>query len=147
MQRLSLSGRFNPAQLPTKLRFACVGAVGFAMDWLVFNLMLWLQLPPLVARAVAFAAAALTTWLGNRVVTFRGRSSGSAVHQAGRYVAMVLLSLLPNFACFSLLSWLLGQQWWALQFALVAGVLAGMVSNYLLAENWVFADSSSKSVC
>ncbi|QIZ75971.1 GtrA family protein [Ferrimonas lipolytica] len=120
------------------LTFALVGALGFGVDWLLFNSLLLLDAEPRAARLIAFAVAAATTWCGNRSFTFSNRPAQPKLRQLGRYGLMAITSAVPNLAMFNGLTLLLGQSWWALQVALVAGVLTGMVSNYVISERWVF---------
>ncbi|WP_028116345.1 GtrA family protein [Ferrimonas senticii] len=120
-----------------KLQFAVIGCCGFGVDWLLFNALLHLGWPPLSCRVVAFVAAALTTFIGNRLLTFAADAERWQ-QQAGRYAITVLCSCLPNLTVFTLLATLGGDHWLALQLALILGVLAGMVSNWWLSSRWVF---------
>lgn len=127
-------------------KFALVGGAGFMADAAVFTLCFALgELPLLFARVVAFFVAATVTWLGNRYFTFkditivqRQRRDASLREQWLKFIASACVSSLPNFLVFKVVLLVLGTQGGSPYIALVAGVLAGMVSNYTLSSRWVF---------
>lgn len=132
------------------LKFALVGGIGFIADALVFMLCAYLfYLPLLWARGIAFCCAASVTWFGNRRFTFR---QGQAPWQTDNiknllsqwltFMSCALISALPNFLVFQSIILGLGKQGWVPLFALTAGVLVGMLSNYVLSSRWVFRESS-----
>ncbi|WP_417346972.1 GtrA family protein [Ferrimonas sp.] len=123
------------------IKFALVGGSGFVVDMVVFTSLHLAGLDPLEARGLAFLAAASTTWAGNRCFTFSDRSQGRAGGQWIRALTAALMSALPNFALFWLTLKLVGEGWPGPQLALVAGIAAGTVSNYLLSSRWVFVAS------
>ncbi|WP_028109102.1 GtrA family protein [Ferrimonas futtsuensis] len=125
------------------IKFALVGGTGFVVDMMVFTSLHLAGLAPMEARGLAFLAAASTTWAGNRCFTFRDRSQGRAGRQWFRALTAALTSALPNFALFWLTLKLVGESWPGPQLALVAGIAAGTVSNYLLSSRWVFAETTS----
>nr|WP_281497792.1 GtrA family protein [Ferrimonas balearica] len=127
-------------------RFALIGALGFAVDSLCFAL-LWQGLgwPLQLARVVAFVAAASTTWLGNRWLTFADRPSQPCWHQWRRALASALVAAVPNLGVFQLLLMLLGHHGMAPYVALVGGILAGMGVNYFASQTWVFAPADTPS--
>ncbi|MDF5436592.1 GtrA family protein, partial [Vibrio parahaemolyticus] len=49
------------------------------------------------------------------------------------------ISALPNFIVFKGVTLALGTQGVMVYLALILGILAGMVSNYLLSAKWVFS--------
>ncbi|BDY04507.1 GtrA family protein [Ferrimonas sp. YFM] len=125
------------------IKFALVGSMGFGVDMTVFTSLHLAGLAPMEARGLAFLAAASTTWAGNRCFTFSDRSQGRAGGQWFRALTAALMSALPNFALFWLILRLVGEDWPGPQLALVAGIAAGTVSNYLLSSRWVFAATAS----
>ncbi|MPW35611.1 GtrA family protein [Vibrio sp. B1Z05] len=119
------------------VRFAKVGAVGFIVDISVFSLLLyWLGLPTMLARVLSFVVAATTTWLGNRVYTFK--SSAQHFAQWKRFFISACLSMLPNLLVFKGILLCLGENYVTHALAFVCGVGAGLIGNYLLSSRWVF---------
>ncbi|TKB52035.1 GtrA family protein [Ferrimonas aestuarii] len=131
--------------MPTWIKFAIVGVSGFAVDITLFTaLTAGLTLDYFVARALAFVAAASTTWIGNRLFTFAERQHGRASNQWRKALSAALMSALPNFAVFSL-----AMMWFELvylgpQLSLVLGIGAGTVSNFALSHFWVFKDRAEE---
>ncbi|APP05054.1 GtrA family protein [Vibrio harveyi] len=125
------------------LTFAMVGGVGFIVDTLIFMVLFqWAGGELMIARGLAFCVAATTTWLGNRCLTFSQSTKDRAFNQWQKFMLSASISALPNFAVFKVTTLLLGTQGTTVYIALVMGILAGMVSNYLLSMHWVFQQSS-----
>ncbi|HDM8054521.1 GtrA family protein [Vibrio harveyi] len=125
------------------LTFAMVGGVGFIVDTLIFMVLFqWAGVELMMARGLAFCVAATTTWLGNRCLTFSQSTKDRAFNQWQKFMLSASISALPNFAVFKVTTLLLGTQGTTVYIALVMGILAGMVSNYLLSMHWVFHQSS-----
>ncbi|HDM8126507.1 MULTISPECIES: GtrA family protein [Vibrio] len=125
------------------LTFAMVGGVGFIVDTLIFMVLFqWAGGELMMARGLAFCVAATTTWLGNRCLTFSQSTKDRAFNQWQKFMLSASISALPNFAVFKVTTLLLGTQGTTVYIALVMGILAGMVSNYLLSMHWVFQQSS-----
>ncbi|HDM8202031.1 GtrA family protein [Vibrio sp. Y29_XK_CS5] len=125
------------------LTFAMVGGVGFIVDTLIFMVLFqWAGVELMMARGLAFCVAATTTWLGNRCLTFSQSAKDRAFNQWQKFMLSASISALPNFAVFKVTTLLLGTQGTTVYIALVMGILAGMVSNYLLSMHWVFQQSS-----
>ncbi|MBY7702166.1 GtrA family protein [Vibrio harveyi] len=120
-----------------------VGGVGFIVDTLIFMVLFqWAGVELMMARGLAFCVAATTTWLGNRCLTFSQSTKDRAFNQWQKFMLSASISALPNFAVFKVTTLLLGTQGTTVYIALVMGILAGMVSNYLLSMHWVFQQSS-----
>ncbi|MGR5124337.1 GtrA family protein [Vibrio harveyi] len=125
------------------LTFAMVGGVGFIVDTLIFMVLFqWAGVELMIARGLAFCVAATTTWLGNRCLTFSESTKDRAFNQWQKFMLSASISALPNFAVFKVTTLLLGTQGTTVYIALVMGILAGMMSNYLLSMHWVFQQSS-----
>lgn len=125
------------------MKFAVVGGVGFVVDAAMFAFCLYaLSMPMLWARSVAFICAASTTWLGNRCFTFRSLTSQSGkrrrFEQWLKFIGCALISAIPNFVMFQTVILILGEQGIKPFVALIAGIIAGMMSNYLLSRHFVF---------
>lgn len=121
----------------TLFRFACVGATGFVIDCLSFVLLSTLA-PPVTARGASFWIAASSNWYLNRHFTFRQSGQHQAAKQWGQFLCASVVGFLPNWGIYV---WLLHNTPWAQDYtlaAMVPGILAGMLVNYLLAKSWVF---------
>ncbi|GAB7220270.1 GtrA family protein [Vibrio comitans] len=124
-----INGRF--------LRFVKVGATGFVVDILVFSILVyWFGLPTMLSRVLSFIVAATTTWLGNRLYTFK--STSERFGQWKRFFLSACISMLPNLMVFKGILLLLGENPISLVIAFVCGVATGLVSNYMLSSHWMF---------
>lgn len=120
------------------VRFAIVGMGGFVVDSTVFSLLfVYLELPLVTARVVAFVAAATATYLGNRLFTFQNKSE-DRLAQFIKYFAVVSFSAVPNLLVFKLLTMLFWQNNLGVAIAFVSGILIGMLSNFVLSRSLVF---------
>lgn len=143
------------------LRFAGVGSIGFVVDAAtLFLLSFYIAFIP--ARAIAFWVAATSNWWLNRHITFDASNTPNPMQQWGRFIAVSCIGFIPNWGCY----WLLMQSVdinqllieslikypdlksllvnhldvevvWSVV-AMVPGVLLGLITNYLLADRWVF---------
>lgn len=110
------------------------------VDTLIFSLLFhWFGLELMLARGIAFLFAATTTWLGNRWLTFYQVEKTNPFAQWQKFMASAFISALPNFIVFKGVTLALGTQGVMVYLALILGILAGMVSNYLLSAKWVFS--------
>jgi len=129
-----------PIQL---LLFAVSGVIGFVVDTAVLYLLAPF-LGPFYARAVSFLAAVFATWLVNRALAFKNRTSAlSKKAEFLRYLALMLAGGLVNYAAYSALvvySPLVRQY---LVLGVAAGSLAGMAVNYLSSRFLIYRFPSS----
>jgi putative flippase GtrA len=130
-----LSGQLHPA-----LKFALVGAVGFAVDAslliLLFDI---LGIGLASSRIAAFVCAASANWILNRVYTFADRDHrGRKSLQWIRFVVSAIISAIPNLGIFFLLMQVLPETTGYALLAMCCGILAGYISNYQLSRWWVF---------
>jgi len=122
------------AQLMT---FACVGLAGLAIDTaIVYGLRA--QVGLYVAGMVSYVAAATTTWVLNRNITFRGLGGGPLHRQWGLFVVANLGGLVLNRGTYAAL-----VTWSALAaanpvIATASGAVAGMLLNFTLSRALVF---------
>jgi putative flippase GtrA len=139
-------GRANPvlnhivgqvrAEARQFIRFAVVGATGFAVDAIVLSIFHYaVGLDPFTARLISMSVATLTTWRLNRILTF-GASHRSQAHEGLRYATVAALSAAINYVVYAavLLIWPhvppIG--------ALVVGAGAGMGFSYIGYSRVVF---------
>lgn len=121
------------------LRFGLAGAIGFAVDALLLQLLIGpFGLDPYVARVPSFLAAATSTWLINRNWAFADRRAHGRLHEWLRYLLAMLAGGAVNYGCYALLiaTLPLVRSWPVLGVA--AGSLAGMAVNYLSSRFWIF---------
>ena len=132
----------------TFIRFAIVGGVGFLVD-LTSMLLLSIWLPHLLARGIAFWIAASSNWWWNRHITFidvqKAQHKKAAVLQWMQFLGSSVVAFIPNWGCYLFLlahppatpSPTLTLLWPYL--AMVPGVLAGMMLNYIFSRFWIFS--------
>ena len=143
------------------LTFACVGSIGFVIDMLSFGICHYLLGMELInSRVIAFYLAATTTWLGNRHFTFRAQATTHSARpttwlstwllkwlptwfvQWLGYLLIAMFALLPNLGAFYSVISFFRQSLLINYVALATGVIAGMLSNYLILKYLLFAEFS-----
>jgi putative flippase GtrA len=120
------------------LFFGVIGTIGFLVDVFVFQLIVS-ALTPYIARIVSFMSAVLVTWVLNRAVTFRDRSSGqSIVSEAWSYAFLMLGGGSLNYLLFvSLVAGIpLVERYPVI--GIVAGSLLGMGFNFFSSKRLLF---------
>jgi putative flippase GtrA len=128
--------RMPPAQ--AFIRFACIGAIGFAVDAAVLQLLVsaggW---SPFAARAVSFPVALTCTFLLNRAWTFRSLRM-SAGRAYGAYGAIQAIGALLNLAVFSFCLLLAPPLYERPVIALGIGALVTLFFNFYASRKLVF---------
>ena len=122
------------------LRFAVAGAAGFAVDaGLVLLLKAALGWQAIAARAPAFAAALIVTWLINRAWAFRHKRARRGMWaEFASYGAVQATGGAVNIGVYALVVTLFGDAPLQLLIALAAGAGTGLAVNYLGARRFVF---------
>jgi putative flippase GtrA len=119
------------------MRFGTVGGVGFVLDSAtVYATRAALGL--YAAGVLSYFIAATANWLLNRIWTFRGRGSGPAHRQWAAFLAANMVGFVLNRGTYAILvtvSALCARQ---PIFAIAAGVLAGLFTNFSLSRRLVF---------
>lgn len=92
------------------LTFLAVGAAGYVTDVAAFN---WLREQPVVgepagAKIAAVAIAMVVTYLGNRLLTWRGLGSANRRREVTLFVVFNLVGLLISILCLDLSHHVLG---------------------------------------
>lgn len=119
------------------VQFGTVGLAGLVVDTAtVYGLRGWLGIYG--AGIAAYGTGATTTWLLNRLWTFRGQGSGPAHHQWARFVVANLGGFVLNRGTYMILVtfWPLAAQQPVI--ATSAGAVAGMFINFHLSRRLVF---------
>ena len=120
------------------LRFALVGASGFAVDIAVYFALQWAGLDHRVARFVSFWPAASWNWLLNRRWTFSERAPDARAGQWARFVASSVVGLALNAGSYAVLTTFTGFFDRHRMLALVFGVGLGGLVNFALATRYVY---------
>lgn len=125
------------------IRFLCVGGIGFIID-ASFLFLLGIYIPYSIARGLSFWIAASSNWWLNRNYTFvnsnvlKREGEHGKLRQWLAFLSASCIGFIPSWLCYFLL---LEHTLWAINypvFAIVPGILSGMIINYLLAKHWVF---------
>ena len=121
-------------------KFALVGGCGFLVDaTLLILLFEALKLDLVTSRSIAFAFAATSNWILNRIFTFADRGRGGRkTAEWLRFIVSAVISAVPNLGLFFLLMQLLPETLPAIFFAMCCGILVGYLCNYQLAKSWVY---------
>jgi putative flippase GtrA len=130
-----------PAKLPAEfLRFLVAGAAGFGVDSVL--LLAFTQLlgwPALLARLASLAIAITSTWLINRLWTFRNSPRSRSIGaEFLSYTAVQGTGAATNYAIYAVIVSLIGRASWQLLLALAAGSAAALAVNYFGARKFVF---------
>ncbi|MBB2946051.1 putative flippase GtrA [Actinoplanes lutulentus] len=125
----------NPAQpssLRTRLRalvhevgkFGTVGGIAFAIDLMIFNVLLRAGAETLTAKTVSTTIATTFAFLGNRFWTWRGGRHTNMARQYTTFFVLNAIGLGIALACLAISHYGLGQIWPALR-SPVADNIAG----------------------
>jgi putative flippase GtrA len=114
-------------RMPRPVRFLAVGGVGLATDIVLFTLIAWAGLHPLLAQLVALAFATVVTWRLNRAFTFA--ASGRPQSEEGMRYAMVTAAAQgTSYLVFATLVMTVFA--WLPQAAIVVGAGIGALVSY-----------------
>ena len=117
----------DPQERKRFLKFAAVGAIGFVIDFGLFNLLsMLLAVDPLVAQGVSFCTAVTSNFLWNRYWTYPDSRSKSLGSQIGQFALVSFAGLLIRTPIFALL-----------EPFLIAGATGLQVSKYGLSPVFV----------
>jgi membrane-associated phospholipid phosphatase/putative flippase GtrA len=129
------------------IKFGLVGASGFIVDISVFTGLHngWGMMSEL-ARGIAYWFAATWNWFLNRSFTFARAQKDAHAGQWSNYLIMCLVSFFPNWGTFTILtnSFEFFERY--NQLALIAGVGAGMVFNFIGARFVIFRHHPGKEL-
>jgi putative flippase GtrA len=135
-----LRARATAARVATLAQFVKFGAVG--LSGLIIDTATVYALRGSLglygAGIVAYVVAASVNWLLNRIWTFRGRGSGPAHHQWGRFMLANLVGFALNRGTYALLVTFVPIAAAQPVIATSAGSVAGMFVNFYLSRRMVF---------
>lgn len=121
------------------LRFGTVGTIGFVVDTAVLYGALALGAGLYGGRAISYVTAASSTWLLNRLWTFRHRAGGQTVHrQWALFVVVNLGGFTLNYGTYALLVAFVPLVAAHPVLGVAAGSVAGMFANFFLSRQLVF---------
>ncbi|MFP3464412.1 GtrA family protein [Leifsonia sp. SIMBA_070] len=132
--------------LPQLIKFGAVGAVGFVVNLIVFNLLMLVVLAnvphkTLYATAIATLVAIGTNWVGNRYWAFSGNRNENATREGVEFFIVSLAGMAIPLLCVWVSHYLLGFQ------SLLAdnisnnvvGLALGTVFRFAFYRWWVFS--------
>jgi putative flippase GtrA len=124
---------------PQFLRFAFVGAIGFAIDVGVLYLALALfGVGPYMGRVISYLSAATSTWYLHRRITFRNRPSHAIGREWLKFVAFNGVGGLLNYATYAVCLHYFAGTIAAPAIGVALGSAAGLSINYTLSRHVVF---------
>lgn len=136
-ERFGLLSRF--------VQFGGVGASGVIVDLSFLTIFLQLGGAMAVSRILAIWIAMTWNYFGNRAITFRDSERSAPFRQYGRFVASCSLGAGINWTVSMLLIYMVPKFFLQPQLCALGGIMAGLVSNFVLAHRWVFARRESSS--
>lgn len=128
-------------------RFGVVGAVGFVVDFSVFNLLRATVLSPdevhsgpFWAKVVSTIIAIVVNWLGNRYWTFRNQRRSVAAREGVEFLVVSLGGMVISLGCLGISHYVLG---FTSAFAdnvsgNVIGLVLGTAFRFWLYKVWVY---------
>lgn len=133
-----------PSKLPADFpRFMAAGAVGFLVDsLLVLALVNGAGWRPMPARVISILVAMISTWLINRLWTFRAAASGKTASSIGAeflaYCSVQLTGAAVSYTVYAIVVALTGQSPLQLLTAVAVGAAFAFAINYFGARILVF---------
>lgn len=142
----------TPRLLPQLIKFGAVGAVGFGVNLVVFNVMLLIVLrnvqhATIYSTIIATVIAILTNWIGNRYWAFSGQRQQNAAREGVEFfvVSLATGTGLP-LLCVWVSHYLLGLANPVADniSANVVGLALGMLFRFALYRWWVFSPARAE---
>lgn len=127
--------------------FAFVGGLGFVVQMVLFNILSFtvfedpsIPLGTLWANAIAIAAAIVTNWVGNRLLTFRDSRREDTVREAVEFVLVSLLGSVIGLATLYVSHYLMHlTSALADNSANIVGLVLGSAVRFVLYRVWVYS--------
>jgi putative flippase GtrA len=129
-------------------RFGVVGALGFVLDFVVFNLLIATFLSadsvhegPLIAKVISTTLAIAFNWMGNRHWTFRAHRGRQLLREGIEFGIVSFAGLLIALSCLWVSHYLLGFTDPVADniSSNVIGLGLGTLFRFTLYRTWVFA--------
>ncbi len=129
------------------IKFGLVGASGFIVDISIFTLLHnFMGMGSALGRGIAYWVAATWNWFLNRSFTFADAGKDAHALQWTKYLLMCLVSFFPNWGTFTILTNSSEFFEHYNQLALIAGVAAGMIFNFIGARFVIFKQEPGKEM-
>jgi putative flippase GtrA len=116
-------------------KFGTVGFISFAVDFTLFNLLLFadFKVPawPLVAATISMVIAATVAFIGNRFWTWRDRERTNLRREYTLYFLFNLVGLVIGLTCLGLSHYALGAAWPFFQTKLADNIAKNVVGMVL----------------
>jgi len=130
-------------------KFGTVGAISFAIDTVIFNLMLDAGAETLVAKLVSTVVATTGAFLGNRFWTWGHRSHSNMARQYTMFFVFNAIGLGIALVCLAISHYGLGAIWPAFQSKLadniaaqIVGTAAGTLFRFWSYRRFVFPEQA-----
>jgi putative flippase GtrA len=133
-------------------KFGTVGGTAFAIDLVIFNVLLQAGSETLLAKTISTVIATTLAFLGNRFWTWRHRAHH---HMARQYTMFFLLNAVGlgiGLTCLAISHYGLGQIWPALQTPLadnisgqLVGTALGTLFRFWSYRRFVFPDAAARN--
>ncbi|MDP0589525.1 MAG: GtrA family protein [Candidatus Endonucleobacter bathymodioli] len=128
------------------LRFGLVGASGFLVDMGIYTLLFIIfGVPHLLARGSSYWVSASWNWFWNRNFTFSHQDKPKKLEQWIKYLGMCMVSFVPNWGTYYMLTMYIQFFSEYKQLALIAGVGLGMLFNFTIASLFIFPGKTSST--
>jgi putative flippase GtrA len=146
----------QPSRLRVNLRalirelskFGTVGAISFAIDLAIFNVLLQNGVETLFAKTISTVIATTVAFAGNRFWTWRHRSHANMARQYTMFFVLNAIGLGIGLACLAISHYGLGQIWPALRTPLadnvsgqLVGTAVGTLFRFWSYRRFVFRDT------
>lgn len=123
--------------------FSAIGVVGFLVDAAVlYAMLIFLSLNPYGARLVSYLAAATTTWILNRNLTFRDNRSANPHREWVAFLAVNVIGGVVNYLVYSGIIYSFSGKGLFPLLGVACGSLAGLLFNFSLSRTLVFRTNS-----
>ncbi|MFD0519945.1 GtrA family protein [Paractinoplanes durhamensis] len=147
----------QPRSLRSRLRalvhelskFGTVGAISFAIDLAIFNVLLQTGVETLFAKTISTVIATTVAFTGNRFWTWRHRVHDNMARQYTMFFVLNAIGLGIGLSCLAISHYGLGQIWPALQTPLadnisgqLVGTAVGTLFRFWSYRRFVFRDTT-----
>jgi putative flippase GtrA len=129
-------------------KFGTVGGISFAIDTLIFNVLLQSGSAPLVAKTISTVLATTVAFAGNRFWTWRNRAHTHMARQYTMFFVLNAIGLGIALSCLAISHYGLGHFWAALRSPLadnisgqLIGTAVGTLFRFWSYRRFVFPDA------
>jgi putative flippase GtrA len=134
-------------------KFGTVGTISFAIDTVIFNLLLGAGAETLVAKLVSTVVATTVAFAGNRFWTWRHRAHANMARQYTMFFVLNAIGLGIGLGCLAISHYALGSIWPAFQSRLadniaaqIVGTAVGTLFRFWSYRRFVFPDTTGRAM-